>query len=150
MKSAVCIDANLALALVFKDERHHKEARNLFQQFGVDNVTLCAPAMFAYEFDSVVRLRIYKGEITLTQAEEARAFLNGLGVVIVYDGVDRDRAFEIAHQYDQPRAYDATYAAHAEARGLDLFTFDQPFFEAVNGSKRPKNVAPLTFVKLVK
>lgn len=60
-----------------------------------------------------------------------------------------DRAFQIAVDYDQPRAYDAAYAAHAEARGLKLITTDKPFFEALNGVKRPQKMPPLSFVKLL-
>ena len=71
-------------------------------------------------------------------------------ITIEYDEADRDRAFAIAQQYDQPRCYDAAYAAHAEARGVEMVTTDAPFFEAVNGSKKPKKASALTFVKLLK
>ncbi len=145
----VCLDASVALAFVLEDEPLHEQAKQLIRQWAAQNVTLCAPAMFAYECDSIIRLRVYKKALTLQKAEEARAFLDALGITIEYDASDRTRAYQIATDYDQPRAYDAAYAAHAEARGVELVTTDAPFFEAVNGAKKPKKAAALTFVKLL-
>lgn len=106
--------------------------------------------MFVYECDSVIRLRVYKQTLTHAQAQLARRAIYALPITIQYDANDRDRAFEIATEYAQPRVYDAAYAAHAEARGIELVTIDAPFFEAVNGSKRPKTAPALKFVKLLK
>ena len=114
------------------------------------NAVLCAPAIFIYECDSVIRLRVHQNNLSLADAQAARVLLDALGVHVEYDAADRERAYQIAEQYDQPRAYDAAYAAHAEARGLELVTADKPFFESVNGSKRPKSAPPLGFVKLLK
>jgi len=106
-------DASAALAFAFQDEPKHAEAVALVRALASQNVTLCAPALFAYEVG------------------------------------DRARAFQIARDYEQPRVYDASYAAHAGARGLELVTTDKPFFEAVNGTKKPKTAPPLSFVRLL-
>ena len=57
--------------------------------------------MFAYECDSIIRLRVYKKGLTAQKAEEARAFLDALGITIEYDASDRIRAYQIAHDYAQ-------------------------------------------------
>jgi len=62
-------------------------------------------------------------------------------VRIEHDATILDRAYEIATSYGQPRTYDASYAAFAEARGLDLWTADKRFYNAV--------AAALPFVKFV-
>ena len=146
----ICIDAALAIAAVVQDDHNHKAAFALIAQWGTQGVILCAPAMFAYECNSVIRMKVSSGKLTRIQAEEALEFLEALGIVIEYDPADNARAYQIATNYHQHRAYDAAYAAHAEARGLEFVTVDGPFFEAVNGSKLPTTAAALTFVKLVK
>ena len=146
----VCFDASAALAFALPDEPLHAQAVAIVRAFAVQGTTLCAPAMFAYECDSVIRLRLWKGSLSEAEATLARAALQSLPITIEYDEADRDRAFAIAQQYDQPRCYDAAYAAHAEARGVEMVTTDAPFFEAVNGSKKPKKASALTFVKLLK
>lgn len=144
------IDASVALSFAFHDDRNHVQAVALVDALNTQGMTFCAPAMFAYEVDSVVRLRQWKGELTETQAAEARSLIEALGIEVGYDPGDRDRAFEIARQYGQPRVYDAAYAAHAEARGVELVTTDAPFYEAVNGSKKPKAAPALVWVKLLR
>lgn len=146
----VCFDASMALAFALQDEPLHASAMAVVGALAKQNAQLCAPALFAYEVDSVLRLRVYKGALSEADAAQAQAVVNALSVQIEYDARNRNRAFQIARAYDQPRVYDASYAAHAEARGVELLTTDVPFFEAVNGSKKPKTAPSLPFVKLLK
>ena len=145
----IVFDASAALAFALPDEPCHAQAVAIVKAFAVQKVAFCAPALFAYECDSVIRLRLWKGTLTTAQSQLARAVIEALAVDIEYDANDRERALQIAATYDQPRAYDAAYAAHAESRGLELVTTDKPFWEAVNGPKKPQNAPPLTFVKLL-
>jgi predicted nucleic acid-binding protein len=71
----------------------------------------------------------------------AQMLLNALPVVIVYDPRVRERAREIAEQFNQERVYDATYAALAELRGCEFWTADKAFFDTVSGT--------LTFIKFI-
>ena len=96
LSDRVCLDASVALAFFLEDEPFHEQAKQLIRQWAAQNVTLCAPAMFAYECDSIIRLRVYKKGLTAQKAEEARAFLDALGITIEYDASDRIRAYQIA------------------------------------------------------
>ena len=136
----VCFDASAALAFALPDDPLHARAVAIISAFALQGITLSAPALFIYECDSVIRLRVWKGALTEAEAQTARAAIRALPIQIEYDGDDADRAFDIALEYRQPRCYDAAYAAHAEARGIELVTTDTPFFEAVNGLKKPKSV----------
>ena len=147
--SRTVFDASAALAFVFQDEPKHAAAVELVRALAAQNVTLCAPALFAYEVDSVIRLRVWKGTLSEDDAATARAIIDALAVEIEYDESDRERAFQIARDYEQPRVYDASYAAHAQSRGFEMVTTDKPFFEGVSGSKKPKTVPPLLLVKLL-
>lgn len=146
--SKICLDASTVLALVLPDEPFWEKAIALMKELASRNILICAPALLAYECNSVIRLRMYKG-MSLMQAQKARAVINALPIKLEYDAANEDRAFQISCDYDQPRAYDAAYAAYAESRGVELVTADRPFFEAVNGSKRPQKTAALSFVKLL-
>jgi len=145
----VCFDASMALAFVLQDEPLHAQAVAVVEELDSQGARLCSPALFAYEVDSVIRLRQWKGTLTEEEAEEARAILAAMSIQLEFDEADRNRAFEIARDYEQPRVYDASYAAHAQARGVELLTTDRPFFEAVGGNKKPKNEPSLSFVKLL-
>ena len=147
--TTVCLDASVVLAFALADEPLHQAAKALVVAFAAQNVTFRSPAIFAYECDSVIRLRVWKQTLTPAQGQLARAAIAALPIEIEFDAADRDRAFEIATLYAQPRAYDAAYAAHAQARGLEMVTTDAPFFAAVNGDQRPASVPPLDFVQLL-
>lgn len=145
----ICLDASTVLAFVLPDEPLLHKAAALIEKLASQSIPICAPALFAYECDSVIRLRLYKGNISEMEAEEARAVVAALPIKLEYDAINGERAFRIACDYNQPRAYDAAYAAYAESRGVDMITVDRPFFEAVNGSKRPRQMPALSFVKLL-
>ena len=149
-QTLVCLDASVALAFALPDEPLHAQAVDLIKALIGRGSLFCTPAMFAYECDSVICLRAWKKELDNEDVQLARAAIAALPITIEYDLSNHDRAFEIARQYDQPRAYDAAYAAHAEARGVELFTVDEPFYQAVNGNKKPKKAPALFWVKLLK
>ena len=149
MSVRVCLDASAALAFALQDELLHASAKVLVRNMVAQGTTLCAPPLFLCECDSIIRLRVFKGALNEAEAEEARLFLRTLDVKIEHDAADTQRAYEIAREYRQPRVYDSLYAAFAEVRGVELVTADRPFFEAVNGNKRPKTMPPLAFVKLL-
>lgn len=138
------MDASAALTFALDDEKHHAQAVALVAALVKRGLRLCAPSIFAYECDSVIRRRVHLGTLTPDAAKEARELIAALGVEIVYDPASRERAYQIAEQYDQPRVYDAAYAAFAEARGLELWTDDERFYNAVTTGKKP-----LGFVKFV-
>ena len=147
---AICLDASTVIAFVLPDEPLHEPAKIAIQALVEQGTTFYAPSLFVYECESVICLRVWKKKLTLAQAQLARAAVAALPIVIEFDIADRDRAFAIATTYGQPRAYDAAYAAYAQARGLNFLTIDKPFFQALNGNKLPPAMPALTFVTLLK
>jgi predicted nucleic acid-binding protein len=145
-----CVDAALAIAAVLQVDQNHPVAVAFIAKLVKDNVRLCAPALFEYECNSVLRLKVASAKISAAEAIRARSILDAFGVTAEYDPRDLPRAYQIATEYHQFRAYDAAYAAHAESRGIKFYTIDEPFFEAVNGSKLPHGAPRLKFVELVK
>jgi predicted nucleic acid-binding protein len=139
----VCFDASAACAFALNDEPCHTQVLALVADLAGKQTQIIAPSLFLCECDSVIRLRVYKGALNDEEASQARRFVAALAVVID-DAMIYDRAFEIARIYNQPRTYDATYAALAELRGVELWTADKRFYNSVTSAKKP-----LEFVKFV-
>jgi len=140
-KPRVVLDASAALAFALYDEIHHAQAMALITELKERGAEIHAPSIFAYECDSVIRLKVYAGKLTSEEAQETRELIAALSVAISYDADILERAYRIATESGQPRTYDASYAAFAESRGLNLWTADKRFYNSV------KNDLP--FVKYV-
>jgi predicted nucleic acid-binding protein len=128
------------------EEPLHNAALALITELADKQMQIIVPPLFLCERDSTIRLRVYKGDYNDEEASQARNLIAALGVVIDTDVGIHDRAFEIARVYNQPRCYDATYAALAEARNLNLWTADERFYNSVAGTNI-KN--PLRYVKFL-
>ena len=137
--SELCVDASVVVKLVFKGEAHRATARRLLRDCIVNNITLIAPAFFEGEVDTAVRKRVYEGRLTPAEATRAFAGLDRVAVQCTTHPRLRQRAREIAEQFNQRTVYDSTYAALAELRGCEFWTADKAFYDAVNAS--------LTFVE---
>jgi predicted nucleic acid-binding protein len=106
-----------------------------------NQISLVAPPTFEGEADGAVRYLAHVGKITSAAEQAAFALLDALPLSTVHDPHVRQRARDIARQFNLPKVYDATYAALAALRGCEFWTADQRFFNAVSGS--------LTFVKFI-
>jgi predicted nucleic acid-binding protein len=95
--------------------------------------------LFEYETESVIQTKLWLGLVTLAEADFALQALAAVGVQPINQPDAVKRAREIARQFNQPKIYDALYAALAELRGCEFWTADKAFYEAVN--------AALPFVK---
>jgi predicted nucleic acid-binding protein len=137
----VALDASGAAAFALPDEKHHVRARRLIADLAKQNARLIAPPLFESEADSIIRRRVFLATLTASAGAKALALMDALQVEVMYDPATRLRAREIAAQNNQVRVYDSTYAALAEARGLELWTADERFYNSVSGA--------LPFVKFI-
>ena len=125
--------------MVLKGEPYRVTARRLLKDCIVNNVTLIAPPFFESEVDTVIRKRVHDGKLSLADAKKAFAGLDKMTVQILTHPNLRQRAREIAEQFNLRTVYDAAYAALAELRGCDFWTADKVFYDTIK--------AVLTFVK---
>lgn len=135
----LCVDASVVVKLVLKGESHRITARRLLRDSIVNNVTLIAPAFFESEADTAIRKRVHDRKLSLADAKKAFAGLDKVTVQISTHPNLRQRAREIAGQFNLRTVYDSTYAALAELRGCEFWTADKVFYDMVNTA--------LTFVK---
>lgn len=137
----VAFDASSAAAFALPDEKHHAQAQRLVADLAQEKARLIAPPIFESEADSIIRRRVYLETLTLPAGASALALMDALQVEIIYEPATRLRAREMAAQNNQVRVYDSTYAALAEARGVELWTADERFYNSVSGA--------LSFVKFI-
>src|SRR5205823_10303026 len=85
-----------------------------------------------YEVTSVLRNRVHRGLFPADKEAAALDVLHLLPVRLLRpDGLHR-RAWEIAHQFKRPAAYDAHYLALAEIAGCPFWTADERLFDRVH------------------
>lgn len=129
-----CVDASIAVKWAVKGEPFRAKAQKLLQDAAASGMRLIAPSQFISEVDSAIRKRVFDGKMTSEEAKKAYTILDAAPVRIV-DAVGlRQRAREIAEQFNQRFVYDATYAALAELRGCEFWTADGMFYDAVKGA----------------
>ena len=116
------------------------KADALFDQWAGEEIQLIAPVFFEVETDSILRQKVsLRRELTIDQAQLAFASLRALPIKTRYSAEQRERAWEIAREFQFPTVYDATYLALAELRKCEFWTADEKLFKQV-GDK-------LTFVQ---
>ena len=132
MKSTeVCVDASLAIKVVVP-EVGSDNADALFDQWASEGTQLIAPVFFEVETDSILRQKVsLRRELTVAQAQRAFASLQVLPIKTLHSSEQRQRAWEIAHEFQFPTVYDATYLALAELRQCEFWTADERLFRHV-------------------
>jgi predicted nucleic acid-binding protein len=127
----VCIDANVAVALVVTEPLSAR-ADALFLEWKTNRVEILMPAFGAAEADSVIRHKVKRKEMTAEMGEIA--FQAVFRLPIHFDPTDyRQRAWALATQFDFDTVYDAVYLALAEQRSCEFWTADRRLYERVRG-----------------
>jgi len=135
----VCVDASLAIKVVVTEADSDK-ADALFDQWASEETQLIAPVFFEVETDSILRQKAsLRRELTADQAQRAFASLRALPIKTKHSSEQRERAWEIAREFQFPTVYDATYLALAELRRCQFWTADEKLFKQVRSK--------LTFVQ---
>ena len=131
MPGRVCLDASLALMWVLSDPLAEK-AEALWQQWAIEDVALVAPPLFRAEVTSVIRQTAHRGIIRQERAEAAlRESLTWPVTLWEPNGLLQEKAFALATEHNQPKAYDAQYVALAALQGCELWTGDQRLVRAL-------------------
>ena len=133
-----CVDASIAVKWAVKGEPFRAKALAFLRDAGIRGIRLIAPPIYTSEADSAICKRVFDGRMTPDEARKAYAILDVAPVEIVDLPGVRQRAREMAEQFNQRFVYDATYAALAELRGCEFWTADKAFYDTVK--------AVLTFV----
>jgi predicted nucleic acid-binding protein len=131
MSALICVDACLAVMVVVTEDDSPR-ARSLFRFWARNSADLIAPAFFEVEAVSILRQKtVLRKELTPELEELAVRGLGELPIRTHSVPGQRQRAWEIAREFDFPTIYDATYLALAELSGSEFWTSDERLFRRV-------------------
>jgi len=130
----VCVDASFPLAFLLRDDEWRATSRRWSDWLLRGEEIVSAP-LFRSEVTSAIRLRVYARKMAIDEGRDALRRSLRWPVRIGPESIDpaalQVRAYELATQFNRPRAYDAQYLAAAEVLGCDLWTADRRLFNAV-------------------
>jgi predicted nucleic acid-binding protein len=130
VESKICVDASLALKLVLP-ESDSDLAQAQWQAWIGAAVEIIAPDLLTYETTSVLRNRVYRKEITQSEADEALRILASLEITYHQPEAIRQSTWELARRFNRPTAYDAFYLGLAQDENSHLWTGDKRLYNAV-------------------
>ena len=126
------VDASVGIRL-FLPEEHSDEVQQLFERSLDDaNAQLCVPDLFFIECANVLWKKVRRGEYSAQIAAQNLSDLRTLDLPTTPSSELMERALQIACDLGIT-AYDACYAALAEARGIPLLTADNQLAAKVAG-----------------
>lgn len=107
-------------------------AEALRRHWAEEDVTLVAPPLFRAEVTSVIREWVYRGELLREEGQAALESSFAWPITVWEpDSALQRRAFTIATDHHQPKAYDAQYLALAALLDCELWTGDQALVRAL-------------------
>lgn len=99
-----------------------------------------APLLTKYEVASALTRSRVRDSLSVEDAAEALAIIDGLGVTFDL-APDNARAIEIAVELERHSAYDAAYLALAERLDAEVWTLDGPLARNAGDRHRVKLIA---------
>ncbi len=130
--AAVAVDASFALKLVLP-EQYSDRVRQLWEKWVKEGVEILAPYLLAYEATSVLRHKVFRGELTPQEGEAALAALQAQGIGLRHPEGLEQMAWELARRFNRPTAYDTSYLALAKLLSCELWTADERLRNAIRG-----------------
>ena len=131
MNSRVCVDANLIIWSLLPFPLS-ASARALLATWQQTETTLIAPALLAFEVTASVRRLVYLKEITPQEGETAFSGFLRIQIRLSQRQSIFPLAWELAKQFNRPRAYDTAYLALAQLNQCKFWTADEKLYNAVN------------------
>ncbi len=124
MAGQVCVDASVVLSILLKDQLAGVAA-GLWKGWIEQDIDLVSAPLFFAEVTSVLRERVHFERLKPEDGEDAfRAFCM-LDINSAPDADLQPLAWELAKQFNRPRAYDAQYLAAARYFDCELWTADR-------------------------
>lgn len=103
----------------------------LWLKWGANRTDIMGPPLLFSEVTSVIREMVYRQRITPASGEEAFQKFQSMELTVVSFPGLYQRAWQLAVQFNQPRAYDAQYLAVAERESCEFWTTDRRLYNAV-------------------
>ncbi len=130
--SSVVVDASFALKLILPEE-YSEQVRQAWERWVRQGIKICAPYLLAYEVVSVLRHKVFRGELTQEEGEGALLAIQAQGILLLHTEELEQVSWELANRFNRPTAYDTSYLALAQLMERDLWTADAKLRNALHG-----------------
>lgn len=127
----VVVDSNILIAFGLSDEPLHTQANQILAAWKAAGTPLAAPRLLRSEIIAVMRKVVYQQRITHEQGREMLTRILMYPVDFHEDDALLKSAYELAEEFNRPRAYDAQYLALAKRLSCEFWTADERMFNAV-------------------
>ena len=125
----LCVDASVVISWLIPSERSNSVAQTMAAYLrGEDE--LVAPPLLLPEVVSTVRRWVYQRRLTEDEGDSLIRDMLRLDIDISAPHGLYLRAYQLASQFNQPRAYDACYLALADLLSCDFVTLDQRLYHS--------------------
>jgi predicted nucleic acid-binding protein len=135
------VDASVPLKLLLPEKESEALRRHWGEWLEQDTV-IAAPFLLAYEVASVLRNKVFRGELPLEAGEAAFLAFQAQEVCLLHPEGIEEKAWGLAKQWNLPTAYDAAYLALAELMNYEFWTADRRF--AASLRRRMSRVRAIT------
>lgn len=144
----LCVDANILIAAMIPDERHHAQAVEVMRIVEENEVSLFEPEVILFEVGTAAYRKKREGEISESQEERMIELLFRFPLLFQWRDSLMKRVNRLASEMGSRGIGDGCYLAVAERRGIPLVTLDE---ELIRKGRRiyPKILSPADFLKLV-
>jgi len=130
--SLVVVDASFTLKLVLP-EVYSERVRQMWESWVKKGIDVCAPYLLTYEVVSVLRNKVFRGELSPEQGEGALLAIKAQGIRLLHvEGLEQV-AWDLAKEFNRPAAYDTSYLALAQVLDCEFWTADEKLKHAVRG-----------------
>lgn len=126
----VCVDASVLIRWLVPQQAD-PQVYDLIDGWIEDGEELIGPALLFSEVVSVLRHQVHRGVLEHEDADRLVWLFLRFGIRRIDNFTLYRRAFELASEFGQSRAYDAHYLAAAEQERCRLWTADRPLYESV-------------------
>lgn len=140
MASAV-FDTSVLLRLVLPSQRD-AAAEGLWQQCAESGIGVVIPSQGVSEVMSVIRHQVFSGRLSAVEGDQLFAELRALVASLQIETVQLG-AWDVAKRFNRPNTYDSEFYALAESLGVEVWTADERFVNAM-GQQRPSWVKRLS------
>ena len=123
-ESGVVVDASVLLKLLLPEKESEAIRRQWGEWLELDAV-IAAPFLLAYEVVSVLRNKVFRGELPVEAGEAAFLAFQAQEISLLHPEGIEEKAWGLAKQWNLPTAYDAAYLALAELMNYEFWTADR-------------------------
>lgn len=131
--SLVVVDASFALKLVLPED-YSERVRQVWESWVKKGTDISAPYLLTYEVVSVLRNKVFRGELSPEEGEAALLAMKAQGIRLLHAEGLEQASWDLAKEFNRPAAYDTSYLALAQILDCEFWTANAKLKNAVRGN----------------